>query len=65
MGQAHSNIAQPITFILNGSNYTHWAQAMTSFLKGRKLWRYAIGEIKKPAKEDSKTISKFEACLDD
>ena len=65
MGQTHSDIAQPITIILNGSNYTHWAQAIRSFLKGRKLWRYAVGEMKKPAKEDSKTTSKFEARHDD
>ncbi|GMN62564.1 hypothetical protein TIFTF001_031657 [Ficus carica] len=65
MAQTHSDVAQPITIILNGSNYTRWAQAIRSCFKGRKLWRYATGEIKKPAKIDSETTSKFEARHDD
>ncbi|GFY95099.1 CLP protease proteolytic subunit 6 [Actinidia rufa] len=31
-----------------GSNYKPWSQAMSNFLKGRKLWRYVTGDIKAP-----------------
>ncbi|MED6160272.1 hypothetical protein PIB30_050014 [Stylosanthes scabra] len=34
------DIFHPIPVILNGSNYSHWVNAMWGFLKGRKLWRY-------------------------
>ncbi|KAK3003862.1 hypothetical protein RJ639_019499 [Escallonia herrerae] len=40
--------AQPISIILDGSNYILWAQAMRSFIKGKKLWRYLTGDITIP-----------------
>ena len=39
------NVAQPIQTILDGSNYVPWSQEMSSFLKGRRLWHYAFGDI--------------------
>ncbi|MED6197110.1 hypothetical protein PIB30_118152 [Stylosanthes scabra] len=43
-------IYQPISVLLNGSNYNHWVEAMRGFLKGRKLWRYVTGDITCPVK---------------
>ncbi|XP_072084315.1 uncharacterized protein [Arachis hypogaea] len=45
-----SDVFQPIPVILNDSNYAHWVEAMRGFLKGRKLWRYVIGDIACPVK---------------
>ncbi|KAH7839353.1 hypothetical protein Vadar_003091 [Vaccinium darrowii] len=38
---------------------------MSSFIKGRKLWRIIIGEIVKPTKEDTETQPKFAERLED
>ena len=38
-----SKISKPIHVILDGDNYSFWAQGMCSFLKGRKLWLYVTG----------------------
>ncbi|KAK3006181.1 hypothetical protein RJ639_015717 [Escallonia herrerae] len=43
-----NNVSQPINIILDGPNYPHWAQAMRSFLKGRKLWLFISGDRTKP-----------------
>ena len=43
--------SHPISVILNGSNYVLWAQAMSSFLKGKKLWRIVTGDVTKPVKD--------------
>lgn len=40
----------PIHIILNGSNYILWAQEISSFLRGRWLWRYITGDIREPTK---------------
>ncbi|KAA0058217.1 CACTA en-spm transposon protein [Cucumis melo var. makuwa] len=45
-----SDIARPISTILDGSNYITWAHQMRSLLIGRKLWRIVIGDITKPIK---------------
>ncbi|KAH7853047.1 hypothetical protein Vadar_032587 [Vaccinium darrowii] len=57
--------AQPISITLDGANYVLWAQAMSSFIKGRKLWRIITGEIVKPTKEDTETQPKFAERLED
>ena len=44
-------IAKPITVSFDGANYVLWAQEMSSFLLGRKLWRYVIGDIVEPKKK--------------
>ncbi|XP_072058111.1 uncharacterized protein [Arachis hypogaea] len=44
-------VFQPIPVILNGSDYTHWVEAMREFFKGRKLWRYVTNGTSK-SKED-------------
>ena len=38
---------------------------MRTFLKGMKLWFYAIGDVKQPVKEAIETYSKFEVHIDD
>ncbi|GKU96661.1 hypothetical protein SLEP1_g9872 [Rubroshorea leprosula] len=49
------DISQPISTILNGSNYILWAQSMRSFLKGRKLWQYITGDITLPQRVTDET----------
>ncbi|KAK3002942.1 hypothetical protein RJ639_019107 [Escallonia herrerae] len=43
-----NDFSQLINIILDGPNYPHWAQAMRSSLKGRKLWLFASGDRTKP-----------------
>ena len=38
-----------ISLIFDGTNYILWAQAMSSFLKGKKLWRVVTGDVLKPS----------------
>ncbi|XP_028099643.1 uncharacterized protein LOC114299159 [Camellia sinensis] len=51
----HHDAFHPISVILDGSNYVMWAQAMSSFLKDRKLWRIIIRDMTKPVKEVAET----------
>lgn len=56
MSQSTSNIdsiVRPINVILDGSNYSMWAQNMDVFLKGRQLWRYVTGAVPKPIHKDN------------
>jgi hypothetical protein len=56
MSQSISNldsIVRPIDVILDGSNYSTWAQNMEVFLKRRRLWSYAIGAVPKPVQKDN------------
>ncbi|KAA0047306.1 Retrovirus-related Pol polyprotein from transposon TNT 1-94 [Cucumis melo var. makuwa] len=54
-----SEIARPISTILDGSNYITWANQMKSFLIGQKLWRIVTGDIAKPTKQDKEDDGKF------
>ena len=38
------DISRMIHVIFNGDNFSHWSQAMRSYLKGRKLWLYVSGD---------------------
>ncbi|KAF7153584.1 hypothetical protein RHSIM_Rhsim01G0194900 [Rhododendron simsii] len=60
-----TDVAQPISITLDGSNYILWAQAMTSFLKGKKLWRIITGDVIKPVKAPEENQSKYEERLED
>ncbi|GAV73072.1 UBN2_3 domain-containing protein [Cephalotus follicularis] len=64
-GQHHSDPAQPITIILDGPNYLRWSSAMTSFLKGRKLWRIVTGDKPAPVKRPDETDDSFADRLED
>lgn len=54
-----SDVSHPIHVIVNGHNYIPWAQAMRSFLKGCRLWRYITGTIVQPAKKKEEVAEKF------
>ncbi|KAL0546824.1 hypothetical protein IC582_016742 [Cucumis melo] len=60
-----SEIARPISTILDGSNYITWANQMKSFLIGRKLWRIVTGDIAKPTKQDKEDDGKFSERLEE
>ncbi|WOH02105.1 hypothetical protein DCAR_0521493 [Daucus carota subsp. sativus] len=49
--------SSPIQTILIGSNYLSWSQAMRSFLKGKRLWRYVNGDFTIPTKENDESDS--------
>ena len=52
-------VSQPISIILESSNYIPWAQAMSSLLKGHKLWRYITGDVKEPIRTIDETDDKL------
>ncbi|XP_050939328.1 uncharacterized protein LOC127148935 [Cucumis melo] len=54
-----SEIARPISTILDGSNYITWTNKIKSFLIGRKLWRIVTGDIAKRTKQDKEDDEKF------
>ncbi|PSS29043.1 Endonuclease [Actinidia chinensis var. chinensis] len=45
---AQPEVFQPISIILNESNYRLWSSAMQRFLQARKLWKYIIGDAQPP-----------------
>ncbi|WOH05162.1 hypothetical protein DCAR_0624576 [Daucus carota subsp. sativus] len=57
--------SSPIQTILNGSNYIIWSQAMRSFLKGKRLWRYVNGDFTIPTKENDEADSKFKDRIEE
>ncbi|WOH12602.1 hypothetical protein DCAR_0832108 [Daucus carota subsp. sativus] len=57
--------SSPIQTILNGSNYITWSQAMRSYLKGKRLWRYVNGDFTIPTKEKDETDSKFKDRIEE
>ncbi|GFZ11070.1 hypothetical protein Acr_22g0004680 [Actinidia rufa] len=54
-----SEVSRPIIIILDGLHYIPWSQAMSSFLKGRKLWRYVTGDIQAPIQSAAETPTEF------
>lgn len=58
-------VTPPISVILNGSNYNHWAESMCGFLKGRRLWRYVTGDKKCPTKGKDDTADAFADKLEE
>ncbi|GFY89916.1 hypothetical protein Acr_07g0001130 [Actinidia rufa] len=60
-----SEVARPIIITLDGPNYIPWSQAMSNFLKGRKLWRYVTGDIKAPTQGAAETPTEFIARLEE
>ena len=57
--------SQPISTSMDGTNYVIWAQAMSSFLRGRKLWRIVTGDITEPEEIEGEDKSKFADRLED
>ncbi|KAK3018585.1 hypothetical protein RJ639_002820 [Escallonia herrerae] len=70
-----NDVSQPINIILDGPNYPYWAQALRSFLKGRKLWPFVSGDRTKPLQRKggpastpefgSESDEDFANCLED
>ena len=60
-----SDVSYPIHIQLNRHNYVLWAQAISSFLKGRRLWRYITGHITEPVKANDDTDEKFADRLEE
>ncbi|GFY84590.1 hypothetical protein Acr_03g0013640 [Actinidia rufa] len=60
-----SEVARPIIITLDGPNYIPWSQAMSNFLKGRKLWRYVTGDIKAPTQGAAETPTEFIVRLEE
>ena len=58
-------ISKPIHVILDGDNYSLWAQGMCSFLKGRKLWLYVTGQHHPPKQQKDETEDAFALRLED
>ncbi|GFZ16754.1 hypothetical protein Acr_26g0000240 [Actinidia rufa] len=54
-----SEVSRPIIITLDGPNYIPWSQAISSFLKGRKLWRYVTGDITAPTQGAAETPTEF------
>ncbi|KAH0645344.1 hypothetical protein KY284_033228 [Solanum tuberosum] len=60
-----NDIFQPISVVLNGSNYRHWCEAMRNFFKGRKLWRYVTCDLTCLKQTETETNEKFVDRLED
>uniref|UniRef100_A0A2N9HM25 Integrase catalytic domain-containing protein n=1 Tax=Fagus sylvatica TaxID=28930 RepID=A0A2N9HM25_FAGSY len=58
-------ISKPIHVILDGDNYSLWAQGMCSFLKGRKLWLYVTGQRHPPTPQKDESEDAFALRLED
>ena len=45
-----------ISVILDGKNFVYWNYVMKNFLKGRKMWGYVNGDLKKLKNEKAKIM---------
>lgn len=59
------DVIQPIRTTLDGLNYALWSQEMSSFLKGRRLWRIVIGSVTKPVKQKDEDDTAYWERLED
>ena len=62
---AQNEILHHVQTVLDGTSYMVWSQSMRSFLKGRKLWLYVIGEVKMLVKEAFESDEAFTTRLID
>ncbi|GAU28444.1 hypothetical protein TSUD_54950 [Trifolium subterraneum] len=60
-----SEVTRPITIILDSSTYDQWAEAISGFLKGRRLWRYVTGDKKCPTKSANETDEAYADRLEE
>lgn len=58
-------ISHPISIILNGTNYVIWAQEMSGFLKGWKLWHCDTSGIPEPIKSEDIDLFAYIAMLEE
>ena len=54
----------PISVILDGTNYVIWAQAMSGFLKGKKLRRIITVDVSKPVPATTESAATDSAATD-
>ena len=57
--------SHPISITMDGTNYVIWAQAMSSFLRGRKFWRIVTGDITEPTPTEEEDKAQFADRLED
>ncbi|KAJ4970173.1 hypothetical protein NE237_003272 [Protea cynaroides] len=55
----------PIQTIFNGANYLAWSQAMHTFHKGKKAWRYVTGDITIPIQQSEESKEKLQDHLEE
>ncbi|GFY90849.1 hypothetical protein Acr_07g0010460 [Actinidia rufa] len=68
---AQPEVSQPISIVLDESNYRLWSSAMQRFLRARKLWKYITGSVQPPHfsetddDEDDDLHAQFQSQLED
>ncbi|GFS34321.1 hypothetical protein Acr_00g0033260 [Actinidia rufa] len=71
VGMAQPEVSQPISIVLDESNYRLWSSAMQRFLRARKLWKYITGSVQPPHfsetddDEDDDLHAQFQSHLED
>ena len=59
------DVIQPIKTILDGLNFAIWSQEMSSFLKGRRLWRIVTGSVLAPVQQKDEADNAYWERLED
>ena len=62
---AGNEVSRLIHVLFNGYNFSQWSQAISSYLKGRKLWRYVSGVRTIPIKEEKESDAAYDLRLED
>ena len=62
---AGNEVSRLIHVIFNGDNFSQWSQAISSYLKGRKLWRYVSGVRTIPVKEEKESDAAYDLRLEE
>ena len=62
---AGNEVFRPIHVLFNGDNFSQWSQAISSYLKGRKLWRYVSGVRTIPVKEENESDAAYDLRLEE
>ena len=60
---AGNEVSRPIHVLFNGDNFSQWSQAISSYLKGRKLWCYVSGVRTIPVKEEKESDATYDLRL--
>ena len=62
---AGNEVSRPIHVLFNGDNFSQWSQAISSYLKGHKLWRYVSGVRTIPVKEEKESDAAYDLRLEE
>ena len=62
---AGNEVFRPIHVLFNGDNFSQWSQAINSYLKGRKLWRYVSDVRTIPVKEENESDAAYDLRLEE